>query len=71
MSTSLNIKNLSIALEALSRMPGVEDSFDRIKGILDREIDIASEEQAEQIVKDIRCKIKERKQEEVDNDIPF
>lgn len=71
MSTSLTIKNLSIALEALSRMPGVEDTFDRIKGILDREIAIATEDQAEQLERSYEAKAKQRKKEEVDDDTPF
>lgn len=35
---SANIKNYSIALEALSRMPGVETFSERIRDLLDLEI---------------------------------
>jgi len=42
--TSADIKNLSIALEALSRMPGNELPAVQIQGLLDTAINLLKEE---------------------------
>ena len=36
--STLNIKNLSFAMEALSRIPDVKEQFDRVKDLLRDEI---------------------------------
>jgi hypothetical protein len=71
MLTTTDIKNLSIALEALSRIPRVEDLSLRIQSLLDQAIAKTEEREEEKRIKTPPHALYPKPATPIDDDIPF